>query len=72
MNRTQLLITTFLGGLISLALELAAGRLLAPAFGTTQLVWSAIIGMILLYMSVGYAVGGRWADLDASPARIYT
>jgi len=72
MNRTQLLITTFLGGLISLALELAAGRLLAPAFGTTQLVWSAIIGMILLYMSVGYAVGGRWADRAPSPATLYT
>jgi len=70
--RRQLLITTFLGGLISLALELAAGRLLAPAFGTTELVWSAIIGMILLYMSVGYAVGGRWADRAPKPATLYT
>ncbi|MCJ7548855.1 MAG: fused MFS/spermidine synthase [Anaerolineae bacterium] len=70
--RTQLLITTFLGGLISLALELAAGRLLAPAFGTTELVWSAIIGLILLYMSVGYAVGGRWADRAPNPATLYT
>jgi len=70
--RTQLLITTFLGGLITLALELAAGRLLAPAFGTTELVWSAIIGMILLYLSVGYAVGGRWADHAPNPATLYT
>ncbi|MGC9349165.1 MAG: hypothetical protein ACP5JG_13555, partial [Anaerolineae bacterium] len=37
----RLLITTFTGGLVSLALELAAARLLAPAFGTTELVWSA-------------------------------
>ena len=70
--RTQLLITTFIGGLVTLALELAAGRLLAPAFGTTELVWSAIIGMILLYMSVGYTVGGQWADRAPNPATLYT
>lgn len=70
--RTKLLITAFIGGLVSLALELAAGRLLAPAFGTTELIWSSIIGLILLYMSVGYAIGGRWADRSASPATLYT
>jgi predicted membrane-bound spermidine synthase len=72
MKRAQLLITVFVGGLVSLALELAAGRLLAPAFGTTALVWSAIIGLILLYMSVGYALGGRWADHSASAITLYT
>ncbi|MBN1249929.1 MAG: fused MFS/spermidine synthase, partial [Anaerolineae bacterium] len=72
MTRTKLLITAFVGGLVSLALELTAGRLLAPAFGTTELVWSAVIGLILLYMSVGYAIGGRWADRSARPATLYT
>ena len=65
-------ITAFTGGLVSLALELAAGRLLAPAFGTTEPVWSAIIGLILLYLSVGYALGGRWADRSPHPATLYT
>lgn len=72
MKRLGLFVTAFIGGLVSLALELAAGRLLAPAFGTTELTWSAIIGMILLYMSVGYAVGGRWADRRPHAATLYT
>ena len=68
----QLLATTFIAGLVSLALELAASRLLAPAFGTTELIWAVVIGMILLYFSAGYALGGRWADRNPSPGVLYT
>ena len=68
----RLYITVFISGTISLALELAASRLLAPAFGTTELVWSAIIGLILLYMSGGYMLGGHWADHSPHPTTLYT
>ncbi len=71
-KRTPDLFAAFMGGLVSLALELAAARLLAPAFGTTEVVWTAIIGLILLYLSAGYVIGGRWADRSPHAATLYT
>jgi spermidine synthase len=61
-KRTLLLITVFVGGMTSLGVELAAARLLDPFFGNSLLIWAVLIGMMLLYLTVGYYVGGRWAD----------
>ena len=57
-----LLLLAFVGGLTSLGLEIAASRLLAPFFGTSTYIWGALIGLILLYLTVGYYVGGWAAD----------
>ncbi len=66
-----LLAVVFLSGMTSLAVELCASRLLDPFFGDSLFIWANLIGMELIYLSIGYAIGGRWADKNPNPIRLY-
>ena len=52
----------FISGGAVLAVEILGTRLLGPFYGVSLFLWSALITVTLLALSVGYAVGGRIAD----------
>ena len=47
---------------ICMMLELCASRVLSPFFGSSNIVWTSIIGIILLSSSIGNYFGGKIAD----------
>ena len=61
-SRRLLLPLVFISGMASLGVEFGASRLLAPYFGTSLYVWGVLIGLVLVYLSAGYVIGGRLAD----------
>lgn len=70
-NKIYLYLTEFFAGMSVMAVELGASRLLAPYFSSSQIVWTIIIGTIMIAMALGNIYGGRSADRNPNPDRLY-
>ncbi len=70
-NKLYLYLTEFFAGMSVMAVELGASRLLAPYFSSSQIVWTIIIGTIMIAMALGNLYGGRVADKDPNPDKLY-
>lgn len=53
---------------VGLTYEIAAGRVLAPFFGTSLVTWTAVIATVLAGFSLGSALGGLLAERERSAA----
>lgn len=56
----------FICGAVVMILEVVGSRILAPYLGSSVIVWSSLIGIILGSLSLGYWWGGRLADRNPS------
>ena len=70
-NKVYLYLTEFFAGMSVMAVELGASRLLAPYFSSSQIVWTIIIGTIMIAMALGNLYGGKKADQDPNPDKLY-
>ena len=62
LKKYQLEVTVFICGAMTMVLELVAARVLSPYVGSSNLIWTSIIGIMLVSMSLGYWIGGKIAD----------
>lgn len=56
----------FISGALVMALEMTGGRALAPHVGTSAVVWTSLIGIVLACLALGSWAGGRYADRKLS------
>ncbi|MCB8941921.1 MAG: fused MFS/spermidine synthase [Ardenticatenaceae bacterium] len=70
-NRNYLFMTVFVAGMSTLAIEFTTSRMLQTVYGTSNIVWANVIGLVLLFLTVGYFVGGRLADKRPYPQTFY-
>ena len=52
-------LAVFGSGMAGLAMQILAGRLLAPSFGSSVYTWGSIIGVFMVTLSLGYYFGDR-------------
>ncbi len=64
-------ITELFVGIALMGIEMSASRLISVYFSSSQIVWTIIIGVIMIAMAAGNYIGGRQADKKPSYLRLY-
>ena len=64
-------LTELFVGIALMGIEMSASRLISVYFSSSQIVWTIIIGVIMIAMAAGNYWGGRQADKKPSYFRLY-
>lgn len=72
LSKKYLYFTVFSAGMCTLAIEFTTSRMLQTVYGTSNLVWANVIGLVLLFLTLGYFLGGRLADQRPQPVVFYS
>ncbi len=59
--RRRFEVLVFFTGAVTLALEVLAARIMTPYFGVSLFVWAGVLAVTLVFLAVGYDLGGRLA-----------
>lgn len=70
-SRRLLYGAAFIAGMTTLGIEMSITRLIGAILGTADIVWAAVITLVLVYLTLGYVLGGRWADRSPQPAPFF-
>lgn len=65
MKNYLLYLVVSVSGASILAIEILGTRILGPFYGVSIFLWSALITVTLAALSIGYFIGGWWADRRA-------
>lgn len=60
----------FASGALVMVLEMVGARVMAPHLGTSAIVWTSLIGVVLACLAAGAWMGGRLADKKLSQATL--
>lgn len=66
-----LVITAFISGTIVMVIELIGSRVIGPPFGVSLFVWTSLITVTLVSLAIGYWLGGKLADANASHTTLF-
>ncbi|MDL2264746.1 fused MFS/spermidine synthase [Synergistaceae bacterium OttesenSCG-928-I11] len=63
----SLAVASFSCGTCVMVLEMAGSRVVAPYMGTSLVVWTSLIGIVMASLTLGYWAGGRVSDRRPDP-----
>lgn len=66
-----ILLTAVICGALVMVIEVMGSRVIGPFFGVSLFVWTSLITVTLVALSLGYAFGGYISDRYSSPKYLY-